>query len=978
LDDSVGQARLTVWNQQWINTPFPGNDYWDGDDSIGWYIYFYSYPDASIGIRFQVNEPILVTELAGWRFWSSYRHYLPDYIHNIRIWDTVSQLPVVTAMGPFFPPANSWQWYNVVDTWIGPGEYVLAMYAHTQNHYPHYYVTGDYFPGVTPDGVLEPLAVYRHNGAGYPNIYRNTGYGPFIDLMYTRFELTRDTVTCTAGTWVENVDPELQDAVVDPLVGQEGSEVTVTAKFSDPGTEDTWKARVCWGDAPYPEDCEEWADVIKYSGGAKILFLHSWTYDVGDIMANLAAELGDFAVAIDEFDWGPIGEDEAPPLELLQQYDVVIAAENYISDPGTRDDLGDVLADYSDGGGNVVPMWVSDMDDYFYGEGGIMGRWRDDGYHIFEPDNLYFGWSNLGAVFNPEFFSGVGGVSTYFSYWSPSVTPGTTLHAQFTDGRPFVGAKWNHVNGMGRTCGIAMFPTEFDNTGDYMTLMANVVKICSQQPEPAPLPMPIQLQTWSHIYKDDHPDHVTPSDTFNVRLEIVDDDHERCALNCAEYVVINEAYLGATDWLELYNFGANAVNLLNWEVLFYDNRGYTPNLYTFGDFTLPAGGSVQMLEYSGTDDADTVYTGFNIWWVDYTPYGGGAVLMPTAASGFPCDFVRWNSGFTMPGCAWGPPDFNQDDTVYRAVDEDTDTGNDWATDAGTGTPNAVNPGQTGNWPQPPGAVLMHGADEIEVEVVIENVFPEAVIPTNPFVGIVNEMSTISFDGFTISDPAMKEKTESFWWRWNFDDGTAMTPWEETGQIIPGAVGGNVMVTGVPLDFPIVFGISQDGAQQLFHNFLIASMPDGEGDILMSDTSWFMIPSDEGAFEATMNGNFGTNWDFIYDASGTELMDAGGNRLYDALYLSYDWAYYGVFYTATEIGDFVDAGGHVIVPGDEFNYGELDFLPWFVEYSNVDLWTQFPGPAFDPCPLNVATSNCTTQSTTTTQIISHRALQTQTQ
>jgi hypothetical protein len=525
--------------------------------------------------------------------------------------------------------------------------------------------------------------------------------------------------------------------------------------------------------------------------------------------------------------------------------------------------------------------------------------------------------------------------------------------------RPFIGVKDNPAGSGGCISGISMLPHSWANTGDWVELFGNLVKWCSQQPEPFNLPQPLEFSA-SHVYADDHPTHVTPVDLKDVKAELKDDDHEKCVDNCADYVVINEAHLGAADWLEIFNFGGSPVDMTGWEVIFYDNRNLLPNMWTFPSFTLDAGASVSLREYSGSNTPTVLYVGFNIWWVDYTPFGGGAALLPTAASGYSCDFVRWNSGWTYPGCAWGPPDFTQDLSVHRAVDEDTDTGADWDT-SGTPSENALNPGQTGDWPQPPDAVTLSGYDEAFTPVSVENVFPMANPAPGVFTPITNEMSTISFgqdkDLFTFSDPALREETETFWWRWDTGDGAPLTQWEETWQIIPGAVGGNTMVTGVPLDFPVIYDYSEDGAQQLLHNFLITGMPSGEGMILLEDTSWFMFSGDDALWENTMNGNFGTNWDFVYDNSGTDLLDAGGALLYDALIFSYDWAYEGPNYNSDQLLEFVDAGGHLMITGDEFDYGVLDFLPWFVEYSGFDAYKQFPGPAFpntDPWSTDVAT------------------------
>jgi hypothetical protein len=140
------------------------------------------------------------------------------------------------------------------------------------------------------------------------------------------------------------------------------------------------------------------------------------------------------------------------------------------------------------------------------------------------------------------------------------------------------------------------------------------------------------------------------------------------------------------------------------------------------------------------------------------------------------------------------------------------------------------------------------------------------------------------------------------------------------------------------------------------NFLELAL--GEtGSVLYYDHSWFGTASIMGSMQVNLNANFGRSYTWTYDATGIPLLDADGNPTFDLVYFAYDWSLPVVSfpltptppaYTAAEIADYVDAGGHLIIPGDEMGYGVLDFLPWYVEYPSVmfgDFYTYFPGPAF---------------------------------
>jgi hypothetical protein len=71
----------------------------------------------------------------------------------------------------------------------------------------------------------------------------------------------------------------------------------------------------------------------------------------------------------------------------------------------------------------------------------------------------------------------------------------------------------------------------------------------------------------------------------------------------------------------------------------------------------------------------------------------------------------------------------------------------------------------------------------EVTKTIHNVFPSLIIPDD-FVSEADEAYPFEFVGLEITDPALQEKTESFWYRWDMDDGTPIGSWIN----IPSAVG----------------------------------------------------------------------------------------------------------------------------------------------------------------------------------------------
>jgi hypothetical protein len=948
MDNNIGEVMVQAWDGMSYTYVY-GDGIVMNDESYDGYWYYYYVEYSTFGYEFTVTETVTIDELA------AYRSYYPYQTYWIYVYDTSGGYQGGVTGLPSYPPTYTWNWYSCSPFTLTPGDYVICAYARTYWYYG--YRPWMYNPGPTSDGVIVPNDVVRYrSGSGFPTGTINAENLPMLDMHYTYSYAVPLVFEDTADVFVDNIAPVVINPQANPTEGDEGAEVEFTASFMDPGLEDDWWYKWVFGDGTETD----WIPVVKFSGGAKVLLFHSIDGYQDEVLGTLAGLLGEYAVVFDEYNFYIDGE---PSLEELLYYDVVIVPIN-TGDFAGFDDLGDLLADYVDAGGGVVEMVAG-----FYNgvPWQIQGRWMSDEYSCFDPGYVG-GSSTTSAIYDPS-HPIIDGVAGTVGSWGTSIPistygirPDATLLADYPYYRAAAYKDEGTMGpGSGRIAGLNIFiPTGY-RSGDAMMVTANAAWWASQCEPPEVLSMPIALEPISHVYKDDHPDLTfegSDQDLFPVEVLVKDDDHGRVFFG-NEQIVINECYLGAPDWCEIWNHGSADINLNGWQVYFWDNRGssYSPT-YTFGDFILPGGGSVQIIEYYGTDTDTVVYTGWNIWWVGYVPYGGACVLIPTAASGYEIDFVRWYSSFTYPGAYWYPPELpSHGNDIFRIQDLDTDSGSDWDTDNSGGTPNDLNPGQTGQLPPSPDSYVMDGLGTADMEVLIHNVFPTVIAPEG-WTGLMEEGGSITFEGFTITDPALKEETETFWWRW-LDSYGVYTGWEETHQIIPGAVGGNLICIGVPMDFPLYYGYSPDGAMQLMYNILNFCIGD-EGTVLLEDTSWWSIPGDDAVIEANMNAEFGCNHDWIYDATGTDLVDAGGNTLYDFLYFSYDWAYEGSAYDVDQIQEYLDAGGHVLVTGDEFGpHDPIDFLPWYVAYSAFYPAATFPGPAFvgaveDAISLDVAT------------------------
>jgi len=153
-----------------------------------------------------------------------------------------------------------------------------------------------------------------------------------------------------------------------------------------------------------------------------------------------------------------------PTLAELQAFDAVIVYHDYSH--VDADALGNVMADYVDGGGGVVCM--------VWEVGGIVnpsmgGRWATDGYVLMDRYDNITGHATLGTVHVPShpIMAGVSsfdGGSYSFRPATASVYPGVTRVADWSDGHPLVSVK--EIGGVNRA-DVTFYGVSSDVVGDY-------------------------------------------------------------------------------------------------------------------------------------------------------------------------------------------------------------------------------------------------------------------------------------------------------------------------------------------------------------------------------------------------------------------------------------------------------------------------------------------------------------------------------
>ena len=174
-----------------------------------------------------------------------------------------------------------------------------------------------------------------------------------------------------------------------------------------------------------------------------------------------------------------------PTISTLLNYDSLLVFNDDSYDD--RIALGNIIADYIDTGRGVVTSVFETAGGFGY----LHGRWHDEGYYVIDPGGqdedtqLY-----LGTVLLPNhpIMVGVttfdGGSSSY--YGTGSLSPYTTLIANWTNGSPLIAEKSNKDNGdpiAGRCVALNFYPPSSDVRVDFWnpatdgaTIMANALE----------------------------------------------------------------------------------------------------------------------------------------------------------------------------------------------------------------------------------------------------------------------------------------------------------------------------------------------------------------------------------------------------------------------------------------------------------------------------------------------------------------------
>jgi hypothetical protein len=742
-DNHIGQATVQAWDGVSMNYYSGGGDVWDG---AGIYYYLSAGTYSTQGMKFTANKDCEIDQLG------FYRYYYPTTIYNIRLWDDSGTM-LAQVLYPSIP-RYSWRWFSIPPVALSAGnDYIVSVGL-------YYYCTGNQNPGPTDDGYLDPQAwMYYYGSAwGFPGSQASTSIIPLTDVHYTYTYSEPAVLEDTAGVWVDNSNPLVFDVEAIGEPGLEGHDIGLTAKFFDLGMDDEWWYMWDYGDGTM----SDWTYIPKFSGGVRTLFLHTYSGQIDDIMTRYNAALGPAAVLTEEYDCGPLGNNDAPDLDYMKQFDVVIIGSNYV--PAAQ--VGNVLDDYCEAGGGVVELVAT----FYNGIFGVGGQWRSKGFSTFQLGGVGSG-SSLSPIYDPThpIIDGIAGtVSSYSCSLCIStygVTTGATLLADYNTGIKAAAYRLENdiAPGTGRVAGINIFAQQGYYGGDAFMAIANAAFWVSQQALPEPLPMPISLPEQPHTYVDDHPPHLSHETTFYPTVWVKDDDHEKGFPLGGD--ILEEDFDGgfppagwyAEDFQQsnTNNAGGTAPEaILRWyqidgslarlESAPLDTTGAPEVKLSFKTMVDHYSSSYYLRVWSRADGGDS--------WTDVTPWSN-PVSGNINAQTFEIDITHDMGSATQIRFEFSGYYFYLD---YWYID-------DFALDTQT-------------------YVYLEGIGSGDTSVLIQNVYPTAVVPPS-LITLADELITIPFEGLEIYDPAMWQQTEEFAYRVDFDDGM-VTDWVIKGKIAP--------------------------------------------------------------------------------------------------------------------------------------------------------------------------------------------------
>src|SRR5437867_2399297 len=765
-DDYYGVVAVERWDGM-SSTSIRYTGWSMGPQPPSWYLlYFY---DWTIGVKVKAKQTMTVNQLSFYRYSSS-----TIYGDKATVWDANTQAKLAECA----PPAGA-GWVrctlsSAIQLTAGKEYMVSQRLGDGASGFNYYYGRGIDKPSDTDQVSWGGMyyALFTPVPAFPATFWLDT---PILAAeFYYDYSLSFPlTVRATGQVTVNNVAPIVYDLKTNPGVVLEGQNAQFSAMFTDPGLDDQWTFRWCYGDGT----CDAWGGIRVGSGLHQLSNILVYS----DVPPHYATQALDFYGVPYTFTTSIFA---LPALINSKQWDLIIYQSYYIAYIAPI--IEDAMMVQKNGGALLMyNNWYAFSRQthpilQYFG-----GQWVSD---LFSPLTMYQ-WDTTNTLFHDPLEPPVQMNPTHNQYFrdgqlikalSNAFAPmGYTTNPQDSQAsmvvRNDLRSIWN-----GFTPQNYQADQDFDGDPDMLELMVNEIRLVTGPEVPRTMPWPVP--TVKHAYRDDDPVTGTPSDMFDAKLELKDDDDGK--LRGGTFNALTNFETGSpwpTGWAQTRGFAwtrGYSGYLASNSALFWYFYDWSETLHTLRSASYDLSGmdppaSIQKVTLSYRHSWQSGYSPF-----DPAAFQDGTVEVSTdnfATSYLEAEYHEFNPTmdqgtrtFDITSIAKGQSNvqvrFNivQYDDWWWHID-DVQVYAEWGTPIvglGTGTtPINVN----------------------NVEPTMYGGFQR---------GLSGEATPVDFRGFKIQDPTLwnpntgawdPQKTEWFAYRWNFDDGV-QSAWNYKGSL----------------------------------------------------------------------------------------------------------------------------------------------------------------------------------------------------
>ena len=772
-----------VWDTDWTSELNPQWEYkddyygvvvlegWDGISTYSyhytgwsmetpspyWYLYYNYY--WTVGYQFTAKVDMTVNQLS----YARYAQFGDERDgKEATLWDSATQANLGECI-----PDPGWDWQRCTlsspVTLTAGNDYMITQWLGSADYY-YYYARGIDKPSDT-DQVAYDATYYTLDTPSpeFPLYFWTDQFLVTLEFFYDYAVSFPLTEADTAGVEVRNIAPTVYDLTVNPDNVFEGTPAEFTGMFNDPGLDDQWQFRWCWGDGT----CDAWGSIRVGSGLSQLSSILVYS----DVAPHYAAMALDYYGVSYEFTTDIFA---LPGIITSQQWDLIIYQSYYIA--------------------YIAPIIEDEMMNQIAGGALIMyNNWYANN-RAGHPIMQYFGAEFSTSLFTPLTMYAWEPTNDLFNTPTQPPLVMDPTHNQYNVDGFKLRVLSNAFDPMGYTANrqsgevaivvrndlMSIFngftpqnyqgDQDFDGDIDVYELLVNELRLMTGPEVPPSMPWPVPVA--KHAYRDDDPTSGTAADWVEATLEVKDDDDGK--LRGGSFESLTDFESGApwpTGWSQTEGFswyrgtgyympGTNAV----WWY-YYD---YGENTHTL------QGPSWDLSGVDLTSDVVQVFLTWDQYWSAwYSDFYGSMAYQDGYVQVSTDNFATYDViaefhdqdpreeqatySFDVTSYA-GASNFRVRFTIQGYLDgwwhvDNVDLYAEWGTPIfGLGT----------------------GTTSIEVNNVPPQVYG------GPTSGLVGEAIPFNFLDYKVDDPTLWEpasgawgpiSTEWFAYRWDFDDGT---------------------------------------------------------------------------------------------------------------------------------------------------------------------------------------------------------------